>query len=923
MTYRGRPIEIINTEKVFGKEVLNIRMLDDNTLQKVYRSDLDKDSAQNDLLAQVRYKAIAARIREEVAQKRLLAPYESSLIPLPHQILALEKVMKAPETRFLMADEVGMGKTIEAGLVLKEKKLRGEIKRVLLIVPKSAMLQWQSEMKEHFGESFFVYESSLISSLAKTFSQLEAEEELNFWKQHNQIIVSTDALKPMEYRQGWSKEKVDEYNKYRIEAVLNADFDMVIIDEAHKMGGATANVSRFQLADALCSAVPNVLLLSATPHRGKSDHFRRVLQLIDNDAFKGEGMPSINEIEPYIVRSEKRNAIDYTGKKLFNERTTQRLDVPLDDSLHKLQKELYEHVTDYVKLNFGRAKRNGRTALGLVMIMFQKLASSSTAAILSAMRTRLYRLENGLYEDDYLEYEQSDLSEDLESDTDDGIDFDSYGTTPAMMEEEEIQNLRSLIAEAEHCLEYEEDAKVTALKNLIRQFQIKENDPNLKLIVFTEFRTTQRYLKKKLEESGITCSTIDGSMTLEARKQSLVDFKERCRVMVATDAAGESLNMQFCHIAVNYDLPWNPMAIEQRIGRVDRIGQKSGVVAINMITDNSVDTRVYEIITEKLDLILQELGIDKTSDVLDSTIDNRKITHLHLQSLLDPQLFKHQSEQWLYEIKKKLQDYKSTAGALPVTDPSEITAKSAADVKYSPLPVWLESLLDQYTLSKAGKIEKQTDSTTKYTVKGERVWGTFDSSLLGDNPAVELISLQHPWVKNVLDGIIEGDGFNMPILRSTDNSETAGVFSLWMISANNSQESKVSYVAQFISDTGRNYSAYANDLWATLVQNPNHFISIGSTAVPSDLLDKVQDNLYGQFCKMEESILNNLQEKANNKLKANAYALRRVERIGIENIKKARRKRLEQERQEWLALFERNSNVVPGLKQILVVRIDG
>ena len=171
--------------------------------------------------------------------------------------------------------------------------------------------------------------------------------------------------------------------------------------------------------------------------------------------------------------------------------------------------------------------------------------------------------------------------------------------------------------------------------------------------------------------------------------------------------------------------------------------------------------------------------------------------------------------------------------------------------------------------------------------------------------------------------LFEDDGSSMPILHSVDNSETAGIFSLWMITANNSQESKVSYVAQFVSDTGRNFTAYANDLWASLVQNPNHFISIGSTAVPSDLLDKVQDNLYGQFCKMEESIVNNLQDKANNKLKANSYALRRVERIGIENIKKARRKRLEQERQEWLALFERNSNVVPGLKQILAVRIDG
>lgn len=136
-----------------------------------------------------------------------------------------------------------MGKTIEAGLALKELKLRGEIKRTLLIVPKSAMLQWQSEMSQHFKEQFQIYDSQLIGSLANMFSQIDAEEELNFWRQHNQIIVSTDALKPLEHRQGWSQEKIDNYNKYRIEAVVNADFDLVIIDEAHKMGGSTIKLA--------------------------------------------------------------------------------------------------------------------------------------------------------------------------------------------------------------------------------------------------------------------------------------------------------------------------------------------------------------------------------------------------------------------------------------------------------------------------------------------------------------------------------------------------------------------------------------------------------------------------------------------------------------------------------------------------------
>ena len=389
MRYQGKDIEIIGQKLVFGRRTAWVRLLEDNTFQQVLWDDIDFAEDHSHDLSHIRYVALAARIKEEIAQKRLLAPYESSLLPLPHQLLILEKLMKAPQTRFLLADEVGMGKTIEAGLALKELKLRGEIKRTLLIVPKSAMLQWQNEMQQHFKENFQIYDTQLISSLANMFSQIEAEEELNFWHQHNQIIVSTDALKPIEHRQGWSQEKIDTYNKYRIEAVVNADFDLVIIDEAHKMGGSTAQVSRYQLAETLSNAVPRILLLSATPHRGKSDHFRRVLQLLDADAFAGEGMPTIKEIEPYVLRTEKRYAVDYNGEKLFNERMTIKLAVHLDPDRHYLQQQLYEHVTDYVRTSFNKAKKYRNTALALVMTMFQKIAGSSTAAIVSALDTRL------------------------------------------------------------------------------------------------------------------------------------------------------------------------------------------------------------------------------------------------------------------------------------------------------------------------------------------------------------------------------------------------------------------------------------------------------------------------------------------------------------------------------------------------------
>ena len=262
MKYHGKDIEIIGEKTVFGQHTAWIHLLEDDTFRQVLWDDISYDEEKKGNLSQVRYVALAARIKEEIAEKHILAPYESSLLPLPHQLLILEKVMKAPQTRFLLADEVGMGKTIEAGLVLKELKLRGEIKRTLLIVPKSAMLQWQNEMKEHFKENFQIYDSQLISSLARMFSHLDAEEELNFWRQHNQIIVSTDALKPMEHRQGWSNKQIEEYNKYRIEAVVNADFDLVIIDEAHKMGGSSTSVARYQLAETLSNAVPRRLTVA-------------------------------------------------------------------------------------------------------------------------------------------------------------------------------------------------------------------------------------------------------------------------------------------------------------------------------------------------------------------------------------------------------------------------------------------------------------------------------------------------------------------------------------------------------------------------------------------------------------------------------------------------------------------------------------
>lgn len=695
--------------------------------------------------------------------------------------------------------------------------------------------------------------------MAKTFASFDAEEELNFWRQHNQIIVSSDALKPIETRQGWSQERVDAYNKYRLEMVVNADFDMVIIDEAHKMGGSSTTVSRFKMAEVLCNAVPNLLLLTATPHRGKSDHFRRVLQLMDADAFSGEGMPSIEEIQPYVMRSEKRFAVDYDGKKLFNERTTICFDVQLDPVRHAAQTTLYNHITDYVRICFGRAKSTKRNATGLVMVMLQKLASSSTDAVLSALRTRLYRLENGEDEDELDSY-GLDGTLDYDDEEMNVEDFSVEHTSSEL--KTEIEMLQKLVEEAEQCRNSETDAKATALVEKIYSLRSSGIEANNKVLVFTEFRQTQDFLIRVLEEQGLKCEKVNGSMSMEERHQALIRFRDEADVLVATDAAGESLNMQFCHIIINYDLPWNPMALEQRIGRVDRIGQKYEVQAYNMLTNNSVDYRIYNIIVEKLDLIMEELGIDKTSDVLDSTIDAKKINHLYLQSLLDPKRFEFASESWLYDIKQKLNDYKSTEGALPTISPDEINARSAAEVKYSPLPIWLENLMMLYCQAYGFQWRKNMIGSTEYHFGNGNILKTvFDTDKAADNADAEQLNLQHPIIKQILNEVDAGMQGKIPVLQSFDRKETAGYLTIWKVAALNERESKVTYTAQFVSDQGRVFVPYANALWNKLVQDANAFQQVSwETGCPDfESNTQLHTNLYAVFHRMEEGIMTGLQ----------------------------------------------------------------
>jgi superfamily II DNA or RNA helicase len=929
MQYHDKAVEVMATRKTFGRSVAQIRILATGQILDVPADELQEDQVEVSI-SELVFKAMAARIRNEVNTHKILAPFESNIIPLPHQILALEKVMSGNYLRYLLADEVGMGKTIETGLVLKELKLRGIVKRTLIIVPLSAMQQWRNELKQHFNETFHIYDSEYINTLTRTFTKLEADNEINIWSQHNQLIVSIDALKPIETRQGWTHERVEEYNRHRIQNVLDAEFDLLIIDECHKVGGSTTLVGRFQMAQILCNAIPNVLLLSATPHRGKSDHFRRILGLLDADAFSGEGMPPIADLEPYVVRTEKRQAIDYTGKPLFNERITERIIVPYNDVAHNRQKLLYESVTEYVVNGFNLAKETSNTSYGFVMILFQRMMSSSTQAIHDAMERRAGRLQA---EQNELSREQVaiDLMElgysgQLELDFEAKISATIEGSRQAYATELEILN--GLIRQAKECISHERDVKLEYLIQRMNELKRLEENPELKFLIFTEFTSTQDMLKRELEErGGYICEAINGSMCFEDRVEALKLFKEKAQVLVSTDAAGESLNMQFAHIVINYDMPWNPMVLEQRIGRVDRIGQTHIVNAINLMLDNSIDERVYEVIETKLDQIMNELGIDKTSDVLDSTLERDSVNRLFLTSLLDPKRFQAESEHWLNEIKAKLATYKSTEGALPTLDSSEIRADKTDSVRYSPLPSWLEILSGSYLEAKKLAWRKSSAGfVATFPGHKEKIY-TFNTREGLENPIPEPLTLQHEIIQSILaEAVPVTEGNPIPVVRMPKGDSPPGFWTLWTLQAINNFDMNELTFPIYFTDEGDTFTAYAQDFWVSLSAKDLKGEVVVSeqtdhAQVFRDMMQRAEDVLGDKYAEMELAISENTGRLRINKEKAFEFQERQVGRIGIDNIRNYRLQRLAKERHDWKANFDSASQVIPRLTCLMILRV--
>lgn len=539
----------------------------------------------------------SARIRLAYAHDRQFAVSLSGIRTLPHQIEAVYmKMLPQPRLRFLLADDPGAGKTIMAGLLIKELKLREAIERILILCPAPLTIQWQDELLKWFGEQF-----SII------FSSIDQHQLINPWQKENQAITSIDYAKQDGVR----------------ERIWQQKWDMILIDEAHKCSAYTKQSSnrapeanetkRYQLAKRLTSQADHVLLLTATPHHGDEDRFGHFLRLLDPDLFPEPHKLGHQATEirknifrlgancPWALRRLKEDLKDINGKRLFPDRHVQTITFNLNTDEYLLYKTVTEYINQFLSQGTGQRKQSA----ALARTVFQRRLASSSHAIHESLKRRLQKQQELLDELEALPPNQrakrlafiQGRIVDVEQDEDDLDDFDKDRltdefTTALEMEQlkAEISVLKELVEQARRVRETGRDSKLAALKNCLNLAQFSElKDGRGKLLIFTEHRATLNHLREHLDKWGYSTCEIHGGMNPHERKHAQEAFRTSYQICVATEAAGEGINLQFCHLMINYDIPWNPTRLEQRLGRIHRIGQERDVYAYNFVATDSED----------------------------------------------------------------------------------------------------------------------------------------------------------------------------------------------------------------------------------------------------------------------------------------------------------------------------------------------
>ena len=645
---------LVNNESVqvvavkwFGSAVLEITYKNSQGLlanQLLYREDEARLEVQDANLPwsfdadgdTVRLASEAYRINLAHIFDPYLAVHTSSIEPLPHQISAVyQEMLPRLPLRYILADDPGAGKTIMTGLLLKELIIRGDLKRCLIVSPGSLSEQWQDELYSKFHLKFEIL----------TNDRFEAAVSGNVFEEVNLCIVRLDKLARNEALQ--EKLKVTEW-------------DLIVVDEAHKMsatvwGGEVKYTKRFLLGRLLSDITRHFLLLTATPHNGKDEDFQLFMSLIDPERFAGAQRTSNQAIDVSDVmrRLVKEDLLKFDGTPLFPERRAYTVNYDLSPK----ESVLYHEVTSYVQEEFNRADQlsnERKNTVGFALTILQRRLASSPEAIFQSLHRRRERLENRLNEEklgkraeDYRstinydsDYDDDDYSsEEIEREEENVADQASAARTIQELEAE-IRTLKHLEKIANEVRLSGEDRKWDELSKLLQdnECMFTADGQREKLIIFTEHKDTLRYLTDKIRTlfgSDDSVVTIHGGMLRDERRKVEEMFRQdkNVRILIATDAAGEGINLQRAHLMINYDLPWNPNRLEQRFGRIHRIGQTEVCHLWNLVSQETREGMVFQCLFNKLEEERVALG-GKVFDILgDMTFENKPLRELLIEAI--------------------------------------------------------------------------------------------------------------------------------------------------------------------------------------------------------------------------------------------------------------------------------------------------
>jgi superfamily II DNA or RNA helicase len=589
-------------------------MLDESQIGSIERLSVNKHGklkSGRDLQYYLQYHVL--KLDQKYSESRSLG--NNNIIPLPHQIDAVyNKMLHSPQVRFLLADDPGAGKTIMAGMLIRELRARKSVEKILILVPPLVVSQWKEELQQKFGEEFMIMNRSVLKEFPNQ----------NPFDQYDLCIASMY----------WAAR--DEVKQF----LLDTSFDLVIVDEAHKMSAythgkktrKTARTALYRLGELLLPHTPHCLLLTATPHKGDMENFRHLMRLIDTDVFShSDTNESLKDkSNPFIIRRLKEQMVHFDGSPIFPKRKT----VTMEFDLTNLELELYERVTNYVEMHFNRAKNSGNNSTAFAMMVLQRRLSSSLESLYLSLKRRRDRLEQTYHnlilgngnKDDSVTLSDEELEE-LNSSELEKVEQSFEGVTEDINEIElmnELNQLDELIKRTKFVTENGMERKYIELENTLfgPNGLITRGE---KVLIFTEFRDTLNYLYNFLSMEVPKIAVISGDLTIESRRRQVELFRNEAPIMLATDAGGESINLQFCNQMINYDIPWNPNRLEQRMGRIHRIGQKNDVLILNMVAKNTREGDVLSRLLKKMDQMRDDLGQDLVYDFIGEVLEDQDI----------------------------------------------------------------------------------------------------------------------------------------------------------------------------------------------------------------------------------------------------------------------------------------------------------